>query len=126
MELVFDKNKPIYQQLIEHLQHSIAKGDFLPGDKVPAVRELAVIYQVNPNTMQKALAKLEELGYMYTERTSGRYITQDSALIEKLKSALPHTVTEAYIQTMTGSGMTLEEIPAYVQKHIERMRTLEQ
>ena len=125
MELVFDKNRPIYQQLIEHLLYSIANGNSLPGDKVPAVRELAATYRVNPNTMQKALAKLEEEGYMYTERTSGRYITQDSVLIERLKAMLPYAITKEYVQAMIGSGIVLEDIPAYLQKHIERMRGFE-
>ena len=96
----FDKNRPIYQQLVEYMRHSIAKGELAPGEKMPSVRELAVIWKVNPNTMQKALAKLEEAGFMYTERTSGRYVTKDLPVIESLKATLPQAVTEKYINDM--------------------------
>ena len=52
---------------------------------MPSVRELALIMKVNPNTMQKALAELEDEKLIYTERTNGKYVTEDEKLIEKTK-----------------------------------------
>lgn len=64
----------------------ILSGKYKPGDKISAVRDLAQEAAVNPNTMQKALTELERMGLVHTERTSGRFVTQDEELIRKLKN----------------------------------------
>ena len=115
----FDNNQPIYLQIIDRILLAIAKGELPPGSKVSPVRELAADFKVNPNTMQKSLSKLEEEGVLYTERTSGRYVTSDTALIETIKKALPHKATAAYIAQMQEYGIALSLIPTYVQGHIE-------
>lgn len=81
----FDNGLPIYSQIAELFKRRIASGELAPGDKVSAVRELAIELGVNPNTMQKALAALEQDSLLYTERTSGRFVTADIELISKLK-----------------------------------------
>jgi len=115
----FDNNQPIFRQIIEYFLLEIATGALKPGAKVDPVRELALAYKVSPNTMQKSLAKLEEMGYLYTERTSGRYVTQDQALIEGLRSKLPHQITEKYVQDVEECGIPPEGIPAYIHNYLE-------
>ena len=78
-----DNDRPIYLQLMERIQHDIISGVYQPGDKLPSVRDLAVEAAVNPNTMQKALSELERCGLVYSQRTSGRFITDDTAMIKK-------------------------------------------
>jgi len=117
----FDNNQPIFRQIIDQLLLTIATGELAPGDKVAPVREMAMEFRVNPNTMQKSLAKLEEMGYLFTERTSGRYVTLDLELIEGLKSKLPAQITEKYVQDMLECGASHTDIPEYVIKHLERM-----
>ena len=80
-----DADRPIFIQLVELLQMDILSGKYKPGDKISAVRDLAQEAAVNPNTMQKALTELERLGLVYTERTSGRFVTKDENLIMNLK-----------------------------------------
>ena len=58
----FDDKLPIYLQIIRILKSDLARGKYQPGEKLPAVRELALSAGVNPNTMQKALAELERDG----------------------------------------------------------------
>ena len=70
-----DNDRPIYMQLMERIQQDIISGAYQPGDKLPSVRDLAVEAAVNPNTMQKALSELERCGLVYSQRTSGRFIT---------------------------------------------------
>ena len=115
----FNNNSPIYRQIIDQILLSIAKGELLPGGKVAPVRELAAEYRVNPNTMQRALAKLEEMGYLYTERTSGRYVTNDVALIKRLQIDLPAQITKKYVEEMQEIGLALQDIPEYVKIHVE-------
>ena len=82
MEFVFDNNVPIYIQLVEYIKIYLISGVFKSGEKLPSVREFATTFKVNPNTMQKALAELESLELIYTERTNGKYVTKDEKLIE--------------------------------------------
>ncbi len=83
-----NSDRPIFIQIIEKIQMDIISGQYCPGDKLPSVRELAGEASVNPNTMQKALSELERTGLVYSQRTSGRYITEDAAMIGKLKEQL--------------------------------------
>jgi len=118
----FNNNSPIYRQIIDQILLSIAKGEMPPGEKVAPVRELATQYRVNPNTMQKSLAKLEEMGYLFSERTSGRYVTQNRDLIEGLQASLPAQMTEKFVAEMLKCGMERKAIPGYVKQFVEAFR----
>ena len=117
----YDNKLPIYQQIIDMILLSIAKGNLAPGSKVAPVREMAAIFKVNPNTMQRSLAKLEEMGYLFAERTSGRYVTNDLELITRLKAGIPAQITQKYVDEMLEYGMAREAIADYVKEYIEGM-----
>ena len=104
MEWSFHSNQPIYTQLIEQLTLAILSGEYPTGGKLPAVRELAAEAGVNPNTMQRALAQLEAEGLVRTERTTGRFVTEDTALLEKLRDETARAVTAEYLEKMRGIG----------------------
>ncbi len=78
-----NSDRPIFMQIIEIIQLDIISGRYAPGEKLPSVRDLASEAAVNPNTMQKALSELERSGLVYSQRTSGRFITEDTKMIEK-------------------------------------------
>ena len=120
MKSDFDNKQPIYQQIIDKMTIAIANGELAAGAKVASVRDLALLYGVNPNTMQKSLAKLEDAGLLYTERTSGRFVTTDSAKIAELSRVLPDSVIEDFVEEMMDFGVKLHEIPAKVENYIER------
>ena len=86
-----DNDRPIYLQLMERIQQDIVSGIYKPGDRLPSVRDLAVEAAVNPNTMQKALSELERSGLVYSQRTSGRFITEDTQLLDEMKTCLLYT-----------------------------------
>ena len=119
----YDNKLPIYQQIIDMILLSIAKGSLAAGSKIAPVREIAAIFKVNPNTMQRSLAKLEEMGYLFSERTSGRYVTNDLGLIASLKARLPAQITQKYIDEMLDYGMKQGEIADYVRNYISTHRT---
>ena len=83
----FDSSRPIYAQLVERLKAKILAGTYPPGGHLDSVRDMAAAAGVNPNTMQRALAQLETEGLVRTERTAGRYVTEDTMLIEQLRAA---------------------------------------
>ena len=105
MEFTFDNNIPIYVQLLEYMKIYLISGVFKCGDKLPSVREFSNTFKVNPNTMQKALAELESMNLIYTERTNGKYVTKDTKLIEKLKDEYAITLARSYFQGMKKIGL---------------------
>ena len=121
MNTNFDSKQPIYQQIIDRILASIATGEMAPGEKVDSVRVMALNYGVNPNTIQKSLAKLEEMGYLRTQRTSGRYVTNDAAAIAALKVRIPDGIISGFVEEMLDFGIAKSEIADYVRKYIERM-----
>lgn len=109
MPWTLDDTRPIYLQLEDIIKSKIIAGIYRPGQKLPSVRELAAEAAVNPNTMQKALAELERSGLVYTQRTSGRYITEDTAIMQNLKHQLAHDLIQQFLEAMAHLGYTREE-----------------
>jgi len=114
MKFVFDNNFPIYIQLVEQLKKQIISGTIPPGSRLPSVRELAAITKVNPNTMQKALTHLEELKLIYTERTNGKFVTDDIKLLNKIKEKYANELLKEYFEDMQSLGFTKEETIKYI------------
>ena len=104
MNFEFNNNIPIYIQLVEQLKIYIISGKLSAGERLPSVRDLALQTKVNPNTMQKALAELEDLGLVYTERTNGKFVTENRELIEKFKTAYAKEIAENYFSCMQSIG----------------------
>lgn len=122
MQWNIDSERPVYIQLIEQIQAGIISGYYNLGDKLPSVRELATEAGVNPNTMQRALAELEQTGLVYTNRTSGRYITSDIEVIKKLKKQSAKNIIVDFIEKMKQLGYEEDEILECVTKILEEMR----
>lgn len=114
-----DSARPIYLQIIERVQMDIVTGQYQPGDKLPSVRDLAQEAAVNPNTMQKALSELERSGLIYSQRTSGRFITEDKELIHQMKKGLAAAEVSAFVAHMKQLGITPEEIRQLLAETIE-------
>lgn len=109
MDWTFDDDRPIYIQLVEQLTTFIIRGDFSPSERLPSVRDLAQATRVNPNTMQKALAELEESGLVKTERTSGKFVTDDAQLIEKIKVQKARLLASDYFLGASRLGLTAKQ-----------------
>ncbi len=110
MAHVFDNNTPIYLQLQHIFEKKIVSGDLRPGDQMPTVREIAVQYGVNPNTVQRALTELEREGLAFSRRTSGRFITEDDDVIKQKRHHLAQQLMAAFISNMTAFGYTFDEL----------------
>lgn len=119
MKWVLDSERPVYIQLIEQIQAGIISGQFKPGDKLPSVRDLAAEATVNPNTMQKALSELERTGLVYTNRTSGRFITSDETMIKQLKTLSARELIQDFLDRMLKLGFSTEETIALVNEEVK-------
>ena len=114
MNFEFDNNIPIYIQLVEQLKICIISGKIKPGERLPSVREFALQTKVNPNTMQKALIELEELKLIYTERTNGKFVTEDKKLIEKYKKKYAEEISNKYYLSMKNIGFDEKDAIGYL------------
>ena len=112
----FDASRPIYAQLVERLKAKILAGSYPPGRHLDSVRDLAAAAGVNPNTMQRALAQLENEGLVRTERTAGRYVTEDTALIEQLRTEAAQKLAEEFLGKMRGIGYSPARIAALLEQ----------
>lgn len=116
MEWQIAAGRPVYIQLVEQLERAVITGEYPPGERVPAVRDLAAQAQVNPNTMQRALAEMESRGLLVTQRTTGRTVTSDTALIAKTRQALAASLAQDFLAQAKALGLTREEILALLQQ----------
>ena len=113
---VFDNERPIYLQIVELIKLDIISGKINKGDKLLSVREYALLYKVNPNTMQKALMELEREKLIYTERTNGKYVTTNEKLIERLKCAYADELSNKYFIGMKNIGFTKTDALKFLRK----------
>lgn len=114
-----DSDRPIFIQIIEKIQMDIISGVYNPGDKLPSVRELAAEASVNPNTMQKALSELERTGLVYSQRTSGRFITEDTKMIDDIKSEMAKEIISQFLENMQKLGFQKDEAVSLMKQTIE-------
>lgn len=119
MSWTLDNDRPIYLQLMERIQRDIIAGVYQPGDKLPSVRDLALEAAVNPNTMQKALSELKRSGLVYSQRTSGRFITEDTEMLTQMKKELATEHIQEFFQKMEQLGFSRAELLTLVTKAAE-------
>lgn len=115
-------DRPIYIQLIEQIELKIFSGEYPSGTKLPSVRDMAQDASVNPNTMQRALAKLEEDGLIITHRTSGRSITEDVSMIEKAKNQLAQQQIIEFLEKMQLMGFQKQDTLILMNKILEEIK----
>jgi len=118
----FKDQRPIYIQLIEQIKLKIISGEYKPGQKFPTVRELAEEASVNPNTIQKALAELERSGFVYSQRTSGRFITEDIDMIKEIKLDIAKDQAINFLKSMKSLGLSNEDIMEFLGKMAKEMK----
>ena len=114
MNINFNNNVPIYIQLLDYIKTYIISGEIKSGEKLPSVRELATLFKVNPNTMQKALIELEEEGLIYTERTNGKFVTNNQKIIDKIKKDYAQNIIDEYFSNMKKIGINKNEAIDYL------------
>ena len=117
MKWEFKNGVPIYLQIVNTLKMKIAGGDLPPGSQVQPVRELAMEAGVNPNTMQRALTQLEQEGLLYTQRTSGRFVTEDEKILRDMRASLSREYIAEMFEALGALGMSRDEIISEVENY---------
>ena len=115
----FTSDAPIYLQIVEKMKQRIVSGLYDSGEQLPTVRELAAEAGVNPNTVQRAFAELEGTGLVHSNRTSGRFITEDKSLIDELKTTFAKAEVDIFFGKMTMLGFEKDEIVRIIENYKE-------
>ena len=118
MQWQFSNDAPIYTQLIQQVKVGIVTGAFPPGERLPSVRDMATEAGVNPNTMQRALAELERDGLVYSQRTAGRFVTEDNTMINTAKRSLAQRHVKTFLEAMLQLGFQKDEIIDLISKEL--------
>ena len=106
----FSNDKPIFLQLAEVIKSQIVSGKLIACEKLPSVREFALLYGVNPNTVQKALQILEDDGLIYTDRTNGKFVSGSQDKISGTKKQIIAQEIDAFFDKLKSMGLTESEI----------------
>ena len=119
----FSNDLPIYTQLVGQIKTAIATGVFPPGERLPSVRDLATEAGVNPTTMQRALSQLESEGLVYSQRTAGRFVTEDQEKIAGAKRELAQQHIAQFIRAMDGLRFSREEMTVLLSEALGKETT---
>ena len=119
MDWKLDDSRPIWQQLSQQLTRRIITGIYPPGSKLPSVRELAAEAGVNPNTMQRALAQLEQDGLAKADRTAGRLVTRDTAVLDGVRRVEAQSIIRQYLDAMEALGYSKDRAASLLQEEEE-------
>ncbi|MDO4963217.1 MAG: GntR family transcriptional regulator [bacterium] len=120
MNINFDNDIPIYLQVMEYIKNYIISGKIKNGEKLPSVREFSIKFKVNPNTVQKALYQLENIGLIYTDRTNGKFVTIDSNIVNKIKNDKITEFIDEYFNNMENIGIKQKDAINYINERAEK------
>lgn len=115
----FDSNQPIYLQIVQKLIRQIVRGDLSPGDKLMSVRELAIEYGVNPNTVQRVNSELERMGIIEARRGQGMFVTEHQDRLALLREELMDGQITQFVRDMRETGFSDEEIIQGVKRYLK-------
>ena len=111
--------RPIYEQVKDDLRRLVVTGAMQPGEKLPSVRELAAEAGINPNTVQRAFSELEREGLIYTQRATGKYVTENEADIKSAREALARTQVADFLRAMQSLGFSVGDVIVLLQSFNE-------
>jgi len=123
MDWSFRGDLPIYSQLVEQIRLAIISGVFPPGQRLMSVRDMAAEAGVNPNTMQRALQDLEREGMVCSQRTTGRFVTEDPTVIEQAKKQYAEQQVRGFLETMRKLGYSREAVKTLLKEEEENADT---
>ena len=110
MKYKFNNSIPIYIQIVDIIKSKIISGEYKIGSQLDSIRNLALEFEINPNTIQRAFLELENSNLVYSQRTKGRFVTEDEDLIKELKKARATEIIESFMKSMKDLGFSNEEI----------------
>ena len=112
----FSSEWPIYVQVSDQIVSNILTGVYKQGEKLPSVREFAVLAAVNPNTVQRALSELESVGLIETQRNTGKFVTTEEDVIQMAREKRGEALASEFLKSMAALGYSAEQTIGLLQK----------
>lgn len=119
----FKANSPIYLQVINDIKHRIVAGEVKLGEKLPSTRELAALYQVNPNTAVRVYNEMEIMGLCFTKRGLGTFVTEDEKKYMSIKDEMAWDYVKDFVEGMSGLGIESDEMVRYITSYYKENKT---
>ncbi len=110
--MTFNFDKPIYRQMIDRMEEQILMDGWQEGERIPAVRELAVQVQVNPNTVMRAYERLQKSGIIESRRGVGYFVAAGAygKVLETRRSIFLNAELPKIFERMNLLGIPIEEV----------------
>lgn len=115
----FLQDRPVYLQISERIIMSVISGEYASGEQLPSVRQLALEAAVNPNTVQRAFSELENEGVIISKGTLGRYVTEDTSVIELCRKKMLEKTVEEFVSKAKSISATKAEIISILEEEME-------
>ena len=112
----FTSDRPVYLQIAERITKSVLSGEYKPGEQIPSVRQLALESAVNPNTVQHAFAELENNGLIISKNTLGRFVTENTTIIEDCRNEMAKNTAKEFIKTMSQLSISPEQAIKFIEE----------
>ncbi|WP_161888996.1 GntR family transcriptional regulator [Pontibacter russatus] len=117
----FKENQAIYLQIANRFFENILKKKWDSGDKIPSIRDMAVEFEVNPNTTMRTFNYLQDKGIIYNKRGIGYFLADDGferTIAIKREQFLEEDLP-VFFKTMQLLGIKLDDLKAYIKEKPE-------
>ena len=122
MKLVLNNRDPVYLQVVNYFKQQLATGQLTGGQEVPSRRELAMMLNINPNTVQKAYKEMEDQKLIMTERNFPSRVTTEEAVLQNVRKELIYDATVQHIRAMKQIAVPVEEVLDVVKEEFEKVQ----
>ena len=116
-QFLMDDSGPIYLQIICYIKSGIVAGTIRDGDEMPSRRMLSALLGVNPNTIQKAYALLEEEGIIHSRSGAKSFVVLDEQKIKTIREERLELTVRTAVNSMKQMGVSREEALALIDKY---------
>ncbi|MBR6452072.1 MAG: GntR family transcriptional regulator [Lachnospiraceae bacterium] len=118
IQINYQDKRPIYEQVTDKIRRLIVTGVLPPEEKIPSVRSLAIDLSINPNTIQKAYQELERLGFVYTVKGRGNFVSPREQWAEGVSEELLGRFRSC-VRELSAVGMKTDEIVGIVREETD-------
>jgi GntR family transcriptional regulator len=122
MNVKFNNRDPVYLQVVRHFKEEIATGKLAAGQEIPSRRELAGLFQINPNTAQRAYKEMELQSLITTEGNSPSRITKDEGILNLIRSELLQEAVDVFVGSVIKIAVSMDELLLLVKEKYESER----
>ena len=112
----FTSDKAVYLQIADRITKSVLSGEYQSGEQLPTVRQLALEAAVNPNTVQHAFAELENEGIIISKGTLGRFVTEDTHVVDVCRKKMAERLARTFIDNMEQLSLSKEQVIALLEE----------